>query len=263
MKKYKLSYILISLLLLSLILSGCSSDSSFQSFNIRGTITTESLNKPIEGALVSVGSKTDYTNTDGNYLIENIKEGTHTWKVASQEYNDLVEDVTVDDNLIIDGKLKLDTVNAVITGTVKVYNSSEEYSLQSMTTSSSNIKSSNQAYQTSTSEFKDNQIIVNYKDNISFDNINKFVNNNNLTKIKKLNLKDNNIYLYRLTNDRSVLETVELFNENELISWAEPNYIMKLSAKPNDSLYDQQWGNRKVNLEPGWDIVTPWDNMNN
>ena len=263
MKKYKFSYILISLLLLSLILSGCSSDSSLQFFNVRGTITTESLNKPIEGALVSVGTKTDSTNSDGNYIIENIQEGTYTWKVESQKYNNLIEDINVDGNLIIDGKLKLDTVNAVITGTVKVYNSSEEYSLQSMTTSNNIIKSNNQTYQTSSSEFKDNQIIVNFKDDISLDNINKFVIDNNLMKIKKLNLKDNNIYLYQLSDEKSVLETVEVFNKNEFITWAEPNYIMKLSAKPNDSLYDQQWANRKVNLEPGWDIITSWDNMNN
>jgi len=256
MKKYKFSYLLISFLLLTLLLSGCSSDSSFQSFNVTGTITTESLNKPIEGALVSVGYKTDYTNSEGVYLIENIKKGTYTWKVESQEYNNLIEDITIDDNLIVDGQLKLDTVNAVITGTVKVYNSSEEYSLQSMSTSSNDvIKSDNITYQTSTPEFKDNQIIVNFKDEVVADNINKFVNDNNLTKLKKLNLKDNNIYLYQLPNHKSVLEAVELFNKNEFITWSEPNYIMKLSAKPNDPLYKDQWGNRKVNLEPGWDII--------
>ncbi len=256
MKNYKIYYLVISIFLLTSIISGCSSDNSLYYYNIHGTVTTESLNKPIKGAIVSIGNKSDSTDSEGNYIINNIKKGTYTWTVESQKYIDYSQEIYIDNNLNINKQLSLDTVNATITGTVQVYNSSEEYTLQSMSTSSDNIiKTNNLTSKSTTPQFKKQQIIINFMDNIALGDIDKFIKNNHLIKISRLNLEDNNIYLFKLPDNKSVIETVDTYNQSKLISWAEPNYIMELSAKPNDSLYDQQWGNRNVNLEPAWDII--------
>ncbi|HMA60822.1 MAG TPA: carboxypeptidase regulatory-like domain-containing protein, partial [Halanaerobiales bacterium] len=256
MKNSKIYYLLIFLILLTTILSGCSTDSSLNYFNIQGTITTESLDKPIEGAIVSIGNKSDSTDSAGNYLIENLKKGKYTWSIESQKYSDYSQEIIVDNNLNINKQLSLDTVNATITGTVQVYNynssSSEDYELQNMTTSSNNIiEPLNLTSEASTPEFKAQQIIINFEENITLNEIDEFINNNNLSKIRKLKLEDNNIYLFQLPDNKAVLEMVDTYNQHKLITWAEPNYIMSLSAIPNDSsLYNEQWGNRKVNLEP-------------
>ncbi|MGM0445701.1 MAG: S8 family serine peptidase [Bacillota bacterium] len=256
MKRYKVYCLLIILILFLMALSGCSSNNDLKFYDIHGTITTESLDKPIEGAVVSIAGKSKTTDEHGNYMIKDIKEGRYDWKVESEEYLDVIKEVLIDgDNINISEQLILDTLKATITGTVNVYNNSEEYDLQNTANISTNIESVSLKSTKNKSEYKEGQIIVNFKEMITLDNINKFAKSYNLSKIKKIDLKDNNVYLFSLPNDKRVIELIEILKNHNIINWVEPNYFMHLTATPNDLLYEQQWGNRKINSEAAWDIV--------
>ena len=256
--KYPL--LLILLVIITITISGCDNNPNQYSFDIYGTITTKSLDKPIENAKVSIAGKTDYTDANGNYSIKNISEGTYNWQVESSKYSDYKQDVYINSDLNISKQLSLITVNATITGTVNIYNSDQNYTIQNMSLNN-NIKSDQISLNTNKSEakYKENQIIVNYINAISRNEIDNFEENNNLNKIKKLNIENNNVVLYQLPSTIEILETVEKFNKNKIIKWSEPNYIMELSSKPNDTDYNKQWGYRKINLEPAWEII---DNNN-
>src|SRR5690606_26588192 len=45
-------------------------------------------------------------------------------------------------------------------------------------------------------------------------------------------------------------------SQQEGVKWAEPNYIVKPTLIPNDSLYSQQWHYPAINLPQAWDIST-------
>src|SRR5690606_12830275 len=45
-------------------------------------------------------------------------------------------------------------------------------------------------------------------------------------------------------------------SQQEGVKWAEPNYIVKPTLIPNDSLYTQQWHYPAINLPQAWDIST-------
>jgi len=262
MLKNKFRYLIIIIIILTIALSGCDNSPGQFSFNVYGTITTESLDKPIKDVKVSIAGKTDYTDENGNYSIQNISEGTYNWQVESTKYSDYNQDVYINSDLNISKQLSLITVNATITGTVNIYNSDQEHAIQSMSLDK-NIDTEKITLNSTKSEqnFKENHLIINYNENISYDEIQIFENNNNLFKIRKLNLQDNNVFLYKLPSTKDVLNTVKEFNEYKIIEWAEPNYIIKLNTHPNDSLYSDQWGHRTVNLEPAWDIYYSTNNI--
>ncbi len=119
-----------------------------------------------------------------------------------------------------------------------------------------NIKSEKVAVNTSKTvqNFKERQIIINYNDNISNNEIQDFEINHNLIKIRKIYFKNNNIFLYKVSSNKDILKSINQYNEYKIVEWSEPNYIIKLNTHPNDSFYDQQWGHRTVNLEPAWDL---------
>jgi|AntRauTorckE6833_2_1112554.scaffolds.fasta_scaffold00709_8 serine protease len=256
MKRYKVYCLTIILILFIIALSGCSSNNDLSYYDVQGTITTESLNKPIKDAIVSIGGKSVSTDEYGNYIIKGIKKGKYIWKVESVEYRDVINEVYIDiNNTNISEQLILNTLKATITGTVYVYNCSKEYVLQNTSTMSTNFDSVPLYSTKNQPDYKEGQIIVNFNKMAILDNINQFARNNNLSIIKKIDLKDNNVYLFSLPKDKKVIEMVDILDNHDLIAWVEPDYIMHLSATPNDPLYDQQWGNRKINLEAVWDIV--------
>ena len=40
------------------------------------------------------------------------------------------------------------------------------------------------------------------------------------------------------------------------MEYAEPNYIARANAAPNDAKYSQQWAHQNTKAESGWDITT-------
>ncbi|MCF8001595.1 MAG: S8 family serine peptidase [Halanaerobiales bacterium] len=258
-KKY---YILVVMVLVLILLTGCSSNGQLNYYNIKGTITTEGFNNPIENAEVSIEGKSTRTNQDGYYSIKKISEGTHNWKVSHAEYNDYSGEIIIDNDKIINSTLSLQTSNVSVNGVVHIYNSSVKYSLGNLeTANSNNILESTGSTTSANNKYKKGEIIVNFKTSVNNRGIQKFEKDKGLNRIKSLNIKNNNIKIYKLPKTKGVLKAVERFNKLNSVKWAEPNYIYSLSYKPNDEYYNNQWGNRRVNLEAAWDIVNESRNV--
>jgi len=65
----------------------------------------------------------------------------------------------------------------------------------------------------------------------------------------------------KIPQGRSVLNMVEIFQNNPLVEFAEPNYYAYASFVPNDSFYSLQWHfdnpvNGGIHMEQAWDVTT-------
>ncbi len=58
----------------------------------------------------------------------------------------------------------------------------------------------------------------------------------------------------KIPPDKTVPEMVELYRENILVEYAEPNYIAYAYWTPNDPLYSYQWHFPLINMPSAWDI---------
>ncbi len=58
----------------------------------------------------------------------------------------------------------------------------------------------------------------------------------------------------KIPPDRTVAEMVELYGENPLVEYAEPNYIAYAHWTPNDPLYSFQWHFSQINMPSAWDV---------
>lgn len=67
------------------------------------------------------------------------------------------------------------------------------------------------------------------------------------TSLFKLN--SNSFYKFK------TLKTIKALNQQDNVEYAEPNYIRRALATPNDSLYSLQWHYPAINLPLAWDIT--------
>jgi iron complex outermembrane receptor protein len=70
--------------------------------SIRGRVTDESLQQPLQGAVVRVGSQTTQTRADGGYLLPTVPVGTDSLRVTMIGYAPAVRAVTVAPGEILD-----------------------------------------------------------------------------------------------------------------------------------------------------------------
>jgi len=57
----------------------------------------------------------------------------------------------------------------------------------------------------------------------------------------------------KIPPDKTVTEMVELYGENPLVEYAEPNFILYAHWTPNDPLYSFQWHFPQINMPSAWD----------
>ncbi len=67
------------------------------------------------------------------------------------------------------------------------------------------------------------------------------------TSLSELNIDGFNKY--------KTLKTIKILNQQSNVEYAEPNYIRKALATPNDTLYPLQWHYPTINLPLAWDIT--------
>ncbi len=58
----------------------------------------------------------------------------------------------------------------------------------------------------------------------------------------------------KIPSDKTVTEMVELYGENPLVEYAEPNHIAYAYWTPNDPLYSLQWHFPQINMPSAWDV---------
>ncbi len=63
----------------------------------------------------------------------------------------------------------------------------------------------------------------------------------------------------KIPPDKTVAEMVELYGENPLVEYAEPNYIIYAYWTPNDPFYSLQWHLPLMNMPSAWDKVQGGD----
>ncbi len=80
-----------------------------ESVDITGLVRDGDTHTPITGARVEIVDSVHapvYTGFDGTYAIDNVMEGTYTFKVSADGYSSLTEDITVtEDNNVINFEL--------------------------------------------------------------------------------------------------------------------------------------------------------------
>ena len=54
--------------------------------------------------------------------------------------------------------------------------------------------------------------------------------------------------------DLSVQDAIDLYTDNPLIEYIEPDYIVSIDAIPNDPYYSNLWGMDKINAPQAWDV---------
>ncbi|MFA6272106.1 MAG: S8 family serine peptidase [Patescibacteria group bacterium] len=84
----------------------------------------------------------------------------------------------------------------------------------------------------------------------------------NLNSIKPLLSGDNQGQVYKLSfdSDTELKEILSDFENNVVVEYAEPNYLVQAQVfTPNDSYYDEQWNFEKINVPIAWgyDSVSP------
>jgi thermitase len=106
-----------------------------------------------------------------------------------------------------------------------------------------------------------NQFIVNFRNDITIEQINQLNKENGLKISKKLDETDGKSLLLELVDNNSldVFELCEKYNGNSLVKHASPNFIVLnglCSTNPDDEYYNNQWVLQKVNAPNAWDITT-------
>jgi serine protease len=242
------------LLLIMALITGCSSNSpinTVSNHDVYGTITTEEFGSPIEGVQVSIGDKTDTTDSEGKYSITDIKKGNYVWKITSSKYQDFSYEVNIKSDSKIDQSLALSGGTASVSGSITLYNDTG-YTITQSTT-----KKESQSVSLNTSEdkrkYKKGEVIVKYKGTLSTKSIQNIQNEKNLKRMNSLNTRSGKMIRYEVPTGKSVEEMIKYYQELPKVEWAEPNYLVYQLAIPSDTYYSDQWGLINLNMEAAWD----------
>ena len=98
------------------------------------------------------------------------------------------------------------------------------------------------------------EILVKFKSGVSQSKKMSILSDSNA--YKKDEISKLKIERIKLPVGMSVQEAVEYYRNLPEVEFAEPNYIRKAFATPNDTSYNQQWGLSKIYAEDAWDKVT-------
>ena len=84
---------------------------------------------------------------------------------------------------------------------------------------------------------------------------------NTLCEKYNLTVKSNlilieNLYVFKINDGKDVFRKINELKTEDGVIYAEPNYILKFLAVPNDPGYSQQWGLSKIKAEQAWDLTT-------
>ncbi|MGC8977578.1 MAG: S8 family serine peptidase, partial [Candidatus Ratteibacteria bacterium] len=100
-------------------------------------------------------------------------------------------------------------------------------------------------------EYVNDEIIVKFRSSDAVDSICQKYN----LEIKSSFTIVQNLYVLKIKDGMSVEDKIK-YLKKENVEYAEPNYIMKFFATPNDLSFNQQWGLKKIKAEQAWDITT-------
>jgi len=131
--------------------------------------------------------------------------------------------------------------------------------------------------QSSADNYVKGELIVKFKDTVDINENQKHISSlnaassadldslNRLNKEKAKSMKRlfrekknslSNIYIIRTDKDENLIELAEMYENNNYIEYAEPNYKIHILETPDDTYYFLEWSHQIADSEAGWDIET-------
>ena len=94
----------------------------------------------------------------------------------------------------------------------------------------------------------EDEIIVQFKNNLNSDRINSLIKEKGLEKVQKLSLTGGESYVLRVSKNSYAIDVANEIYNSGLVNWSEPNlYFTNLTcALPNDPFYPRQWSIRNT-----------------
>jgi subtilisin family serine protease len=110
----------------------------------------------------------------------------------------------------------------------------------------------NQAYKdVNRPPYKEGELLIKYRDEAGVRRSHAAMKSKVVKGFKALRL-----HHVKLPPDLSVEEAVKEYKRDPNVEYAEPNYIVRKSAIPNDPRYLEQWGHTNISSPSAWDITT-------
>ncbi|MBM3284067.1 peptidase S8 [Candidatus Gottesmanbacteria bacterium] len=134
------------------------------------------------------------------------------------------------------------------------------------TTPSYAMYDQNQAY--TYASYSPNQLIVKFKPGQSPEELNNWQTSNQLQQIQNIynwagiiaekqlipsSADSSGVMLYTSNGVKPVSEIINAYLALPEVESAEPNYMMRIQATPNDTYYSQMWNLTKIQMEAAWD----------
>ena len=116
---------------------------NFGQFAIRGTVTDEN-NIPLRDTHIHIGNQTATSNTDGNYLLENIRKGKQKIYISYIGFESITETIAIYNDTVLNFKLKPSITNLDESIVVQAKNTETEGSNEQILTTKTIEKYSNQ-----------------------------------------------------------------------------------------------------------------------
>ncbi|MGD8539667.1 MAG: S8 family peptidase [Candidatus Aminicenantes bacterium] len=88
-------------------------------------------------------------------------------------------------------------------------------------------------------QYASNEVLVKFKSSLSENEVSSLIEVYQSQKMKKIEKLD--VYRIRIPERYSVEEMVYAFDRNPDVEYAEPNYIARITATPNDTLFQEQY----------------------
>lgn len=69
------------------------------------------------------------------------------------------------------------------------------------------------------------------------------------------------VYVYKTNGTKSIDEVVSLYQKQDEVEYAEPNYLYYMAATPNDTRFNEMWNLPKMKMPEAWDVNTGSKNV--
>ncbi|RAS72747.1 S8 family peptidase [Priestia endophytica] len=105
--------------------------------------------------------------------------------------------------------------------------------------------------------FKENQMIVKFKDGVTQDVIDQIHITNQCTMLEQ----NNDLGFQLLESKYTTSKMMTLYNALDEVEYVEPNYTVEAFLTPNDAFYAYQYGPQKIGAPSAWDVTTSNSNV--
>ncbi|WP_411250417.1 S8 family peptidase [Priestia filamentosa] len=105
--------------------------------------------------------------------------------------------------------------------------------------------------------FKENQMIVKFKDGVTQDIIDQIHTTNQCTMLEQ----NNDLGFQLLESKYTTSKMMTLYTALDEVEYVEPNYTVEAFLTPNDTFYAYQYGPQKISAPSAWDVTTSNSNI--